>query len=372
MKRLGLLALLCTMHLGASAANEIIIGQTADFSSVAGIQMKDFNAGARAYFAKVNASGGVKGRYIRLETLDDGFSATKAAANAQQLLDQLPVVALFASRGTDPTEAVMKVAEAANVPLVAPITGADSVRESHMVFPVRAGYRSEIEGILRQLSITNTKVAVLVQNDKFGNPLADFIDERVAKEHSRITVVKKVKFERKSTDLRAQVAEILASMPNSVIVLSNPSSAESFIRELVAQCRDNALPRPMIYQTSVSDIYNQFAKLGPEIVAGSPYGQILPDPHRSPNLLSKEYLAVMEANKIAVNYRSLEGYVSAKVLVEALSRARIISPSGVKEAFENIGVLDLGGVTVRYSPEYHAGSSFFDLVTIDRRGRLVH
>jgi len=372
MKRFSALVFLCSVHLASWSANDIVIGQTADFSSVAGGQMKDFNAGALAALAKVNAAGGVKGRQIRLQSLDDAFSADKAAANAKQLVDQSSVVALFGTRGTDPTEAVMKVAEAARMPLIAPITGADTVRKSRVTFPVRAGYRTEIDGMLRHLAIAPSRLAVLVQNDKFGNPLAAFIEERVAQQYKSLELVAKVPFDRKSTDLHGQAAQVLASSPNAVIALCNPSSCEAFIKQLLEQSRSSGRPRPTVYQTSISDIYSQFAKMGPSIVQGSPYSQVLPDPHRGYSVLSKEYLAAMGKSKSPVNYRSFEGFVSAKVLIEALSRANTVSSQGVQDALEGMGSVDLGGFTVRYSPDNHQGSTYFDLVTMDKDGRLVH
>ncbi len=64
------------------------------------------------------------------------------------------------------------------------MTGADSVRKSPLTFPVRASYRSEIEAMLYHIAFMPSKVALLVQNDKFGLPLASFIEERVAKEYT--------------------------------------------------------------------------------------------------------------------------------------------------------------------------------------------
>lgn len=372
MKRLSALVLLCSVHLASWSANDIVIGQTADFSSVAGVQMKDFNAGALAALAKVNASGGIRGRPLRLESLDDAFSADKASANAKQLVGNASVVALFGTRGTDPTEAVMKVAEAARVPLIAPITGADTVRKSRATFPVRASYRTEIDGMLRHMAIAPSRVGVLVQNDKFGNPLAAFIEERVAQHYKSLELVVKVPFERKSTDLRSQAAQVLAANPHSVIALCNPSSCEAFIKQLLEQSRANGKPRPTVYQTSISDIYSQFSKMGPAVVQGSPYGQVLPDPHRLFSPLNKEYVAAMTKAKSPINYRSFEGYISAKVLIEALSRATTITSQGVQDALEGMGSVDLGGFTVRYNGDNHQGSTYFDLVTMDKDGRLVH
>lgn len=156
MKKYVALMAACLTSISALAADEILIGQTADFS-VAGAQMKEFNAGAMAYISKVNGSGGVKGKQIKLISLDDGYVADKAAQNAKELIYAQKVSALFGIRGTDPTEAVMKVAEAAGVPVIAPVTGADSVRKSPETFPVRASYRCEIEAMLHHIAFMPTR-----------------------------------------------------------------------------------------------------------------------------------------------------------------------------------------------------------------------
>jgi branched-chain amino acid transport system substrate-binding protein len=358
----------------AWGADEIVIGQTADFSSVAGQQMKDFNAGALAYFGQINARGGIKGRSIRLEVRDDAFSADKATANARELIEKSHVVALFGSRGTDPSEAVMKVAEASKVALVAPITGADSVRESAYTFPVRASYRDEVATMLTHLSFVPARLALVIQDDKFGNPLAAYIDSAVRQKYRNTTIVARVKFPRKQPDLKVQAQAVLNAEPTAVIALCNPTSCESLVRNLYELAKAQAKPRPTVYQTSISDMYSQFKKLGPDVVSGNPFSQVLPDPNRGVSPLVKEYRAMMTMAKAPLNYRSYEGYFSAAVLVEALKRSHGATRADLVDALEqgmSKGV-EFGDVTVSYASGAHQGSSFVDLVTIDRGGRLVH
>jgi branched-chain amino acid transport system substrate-binding protein len=359
---------------GAWAAEDILIGQTADLSSVAGQQMKEFNAGALAYFSLVNAKGGVKGRPIKLQSLDDAFSAEKAAVNAKKLIDQPAVLALFGTRGTDPSEAVMKLADANRVALVGPVTGADSTRESAFTYPVRASYRDEVEKMLEHLSFVPARLALVVQDDKFGNPLAAFIESQLKQTYRTTTVVAKVKFPRKKPDLSAEAAQILNTEPNAVIALCNPTSCESLVRHLHDQAKAKAKPRPTVYQTSISDMYTQYKKLGPEVVAGHPYTQVLPDPNRGVSAMVREYRAAMLKANAPLTYRTYEGYVSAAVMAEALRRAPSLTREGVAQALEQgmTNPVEFGEVSVRYAARNHRGSAFVDLVTIDRQGRLVH
>jgi branched-chain amino acid transport system substrate-binding protein len=358
----------------AFCAEEILIGQTADLSSVAGQQMKDFNAGALAYFAQVNAKGGVKGRQLRLISKDDALEATKASANAKELVSKDGVVALFGSRGTDPSEAVIKVAESTHTPLVAPISGADSMRDSRYVFPVRAGYRDEVKTMLEHISFVPSKLAVLVQDDKFGNPLFAYIDQALHEKYRSTQLVATVRFPRKKPDLAEEAAKILNAEPNAVIALCNPTSCESFVRQINEQATAKAKPRPTIYQTSISDMYAQFKKLGPGMVAGNPFSQITPDPHRGVNPQVKDYRAMMDKAQAPMNYRSYEGYLSAVVLVEALKRSRGFTKEDLHQALEQ-GMgngVEVGDMPIKYSADLHRGSQYVDLVTIDRDGRLVH
>jgi hypothetical protein len=63
----------------------LLLGQTADFSGPQAAPVKETVAAARAYFDHVNAQGGVNGRKIVLESLDDGFDTKRSVENAKKL-----------------------------------------------------------------------------------------------------------------------------------------------------------------------------------------------------------------------------------------------------------------------------------------------
>ena len=76
-------------HAQGVTDKEIIIGQTAGFTgSLAGI-VAELTQGAKLYLDSVNESGGVNGRKITLESLDDGsVDPKRAGANAQKLVTE--------------------------------------------------------------------------------------------------------------------------------------------------------------------------------------------------------------------------------------------------------------------------------------------
>jgi ABC-type branched-subunit amino acid transport system substrate-binding protein len=78
--------------------SEIIIGQSAAFTGTPAEEVKQATAGAQLYFEHVNKNGGVAGRKIRLESLDDGFDPKRTVENTTKLLNVKNAFALFLYR----------------------------------------------------------------------------------------------------------------------------------------------------------------------------------------------------------------------------------------------------------------------------------
>jgi branched-chain amino acid transport system substrate-binding protein len=123
----------------ASSTSTVVIGQSAAFTGPAaqlGIQMHE---GAKIYFDRMNASGGVAKRQIVLRTLDDGYEPERCRANTETMIND-KVFALFGYVGTPTCAAALPLVNIARVPLIAPFTGAQLLREpfSRYLFHVRA------------------------------------------------------------------------------------------------------------------------------------------------------------------------------------------------------------------------------------------
>ena len=80
--------------------------------------------GAAAYFAYVNDRGGVNGRKIQYEYLDDGYNPTQTVQLTRQLVQQDNVFAIFNTIGTDNALAVRPFLNQLNVPMLFAGTGA--------------------------------------------------------------------------------------------------------------------------------------------------------------------------------------------------------------------------------------------------------
>jgi branched-chain amino acid transport system substrate-binding protein len=77
-------------------------------------------------------------------------------------------------------------------------------------------------------------------------------------------------------------------------------------------------------------------------------------------------------DKGAPSFFNIEGYISAKLIVEAVRRSKDASPEGVRRGLEMLSKYDLGGYIIDFSPTKHWGSQFIELSLIGGSGRLVY
>src|SRR5258706_15054020 len=160
----------------ASGADVILLGQTADYSGPQAAPVKETAAAARAYFDKVNAQGGVNGRKIVLETLDDGFEPKRSVENAKKLIDEKGVLALFLFRGTANAEAMMPVIAEKRTLMFGGVGSSMKMHEpiNRYLFNLRAPVQTEVTSVVSQLATQGIKdVAVIYTDDGFGKDALD-------------------------------------------------------------------------------------------------------------------------------------------------------------------------------------------------------
>ncbi|MDO9157898.1 MAG: ABC transporter substrate-binding protein, partial [Burkholderiaceae bacterium] len=179
---LGSLGLPTLSAAQAAGDKPIVLGQSAAFSGPAAELGQQYHLGARLYFDRVNASGGIEGRKIELHKLDDGYEPERCAANTRQFIAE-GVFALFGYVGTPTTAAALPLATEARMPLFAPLTGAQSLREPYnrQVVHIRASYLDETAAIVRQTHAVGIKrLAVFHQNDGYGQAGLDGVRRALA------------------------------------------------------------------------------------------------------------------------------------------------------------------------------------------------
>ena len=348
-------------------ANTIVIGQAAGFTgSVAGT-VKELTAGAKVYFDHVNAKGGVHGRKIVLESMDDGFDPKKSPEVFKKLIEEKQVFAMFLSRGTPTNEAAYPVLEAAKVPLIGPSTGAMSMYNPprKYMFPVRASYHSETFKIVPQLvNMGINRIALMYVDDSFGKDGLTGVQQ--AMKNAKLEPVAVASHPR-GGKVDEAVATIAKADPQAVIMITLADAGAAFVKQMKAAGKNPT------FLTLSNNSSNAFIKSLGDDGWGVAVSQVSPYPFSGTAPITKEFLDIIKGKKdIAASYSSIEGFIAAKVLVEGLRRAGK-QPTREKliAGLESMKQFDLGGLDVTYGPDLRVGTTYIDITIIGRSGKFV-
>ncbi len=351
-----------------TASRSIVLGQSAAFSGPAAQLGEQFKRGALLYFDRQNAKGGVNGRMVELKSLDDGYEPDRCKANTDKLIKD-GVFALFGYIGTPTSMAALPLASAAQVPFIAPFTGAQALREpfNRIAFHVRASYFDETAEIVKQVtSIGAKRIAVFHQNDSYGKAGLDGVVRALKPLNLEPAALGTV--ERNTVDVAAAVKSILAGKPDAIVQISAYKSCAAFIREARKAGYGGAF-----YNVSFVGTKALADELGAD-ARGVIVSQVMPYPYSPASPLSGDYLAAgkaAEGEKFEPNYSSIEGFVAAKTFSEALKRMTgVPTPDTLIASLESLRELNLGGFFVDFSATKRMGSRYVDLTILSSDGKV--
>ena len=354
--------------LPALAGAQILIGQTSGFSGPVAAGVKETTDGAKLWIDAVNARGGINGQKIELLSLDDQFDHKLAAANAKTLIVDKNVVALFLNRGTPHTEAIRPLLEEHRVALVGPSTGAMVLHTPvhPYIFNVRATYQREAEKAVQHLAtIGMTRIAVLHVDDSFGADAAAGATKGF--QAAKLQPAAVAKYDRAKPDFAAPVDAIVKADAQAVLFFG---SGQAVLDGIVALRAKGSKAQIVTLSNNAS---GGFVKLLGEHARGVIVTQVFPNERSLSLPMVKEAVELAKAKGLpGVSPAMMEGYASAKVLVEGLRRAGPkVTRESVTAALNTLNGFDLGGMKVSYSPGSHTGLGYAELSIIGADGKFV-
>lgn len=240
---IGTAALACALPLAAHAQKrydtgasdtEIKIGHIVPYSGPVSAYGTIGKATA-AYFAKVNAEGGINGRKVTFISLDDAYNPSKTVEQARKLVEQEEVLLLHGALGTAHNLAIQRYMNAKKVPQLFVATGATRFGDPQ-AFPWTMGwqptYQAEGKIYARHILATRpgARIAVLMQNDDFGKDfLKGFMDGLGDK--ARTMVAAQATYEVTDPTIDSQMVSLKASGADTFFNITTPKFAAQAIRK---------------------------------------------------------------------------------------------------------------------------------------------
>jgi branched-chain amino acid transport system substrate-binding protein len=358
-------------------ANDIVLGMSTALSGPAADLGTNMRTGVLAALEEANRAGGIQGRKLRLIALDDGYEPAKTGPNMRTLIGDNRVLAVVGNVGTPTAVAAVPITIEGKMPFYGAFTGAGVLRKTppdHYVVNYRASYAQEtgamVDALIEKAHLTPNQIAFFTQRDAYGD--AGFAGGVAAlKRHGLVdaNAVAHVRYERNTVAVEKPLSDLLLlkDSPRAVIMVGAYAPCASFIQ--------------LAKQNELDAIFLNVSFVGSESLAkalGSAGDGVIVTqtvPHFESDLpIAREYKSAMAAigKDVSPTFGSMEGYVSTRLLLLALSRNQgPLTRESVIQSLEQVGKVDLGlGTELELSPTQHQASHTV-WPTVIRGGKVV-
>ena len=194
--------------------NSIKIGASLDMTGPTAFVGKALSDGMNVYFSAVNAEGGIHGRKIGPQIIEDhGYNPSRAVASVAKLNDRDQIFAIVGGQGTAPAMAMIPALKRAGLPMVG--IGSFSRKLARppkkLVFQLLTLYEDQmrmgLDYVVKDMGVKNPKIGMIYQDDDFGKDCLDGL-KRQAKMYG-IPIVATVSYKRGTVDFNSQVGRMM-------------------------------------------------------------------------------------------------------------------------------------------------------------------
>ena len=346
---------------------EVTFAQVAAMEGPARQLGQGMRQGILAAFEEANAKGGVHGRKVQLESLDDGYEPEQSVARVRAVIDGNGHIGLIGAVGTPTSAATQPIATEVGMPFVGPFTGAGFLRDPALtnVYNVRASYFAETEAWIKYLvdQLGMSSIALLYQDDGFGRVGLDGVTAALSKRG--LTLVAQGTYTRNTTAVKKALLDIRGAKPDAVVMVGAYKPVAEFIH-LSRKLNFN----PVFVNISFVGSEALARELGPD-GEGVIVSQVVPFPWDETIPVVAEYHKAMTAldPEAHPGFVTLEGYLAGRLALAALDAA---GPKLTRQRFltalAGIRTLELDGVTMVFGPGDNQGMDEVFLTRITKDG----
>lgn len=326
-------------------SKEIVFGQTAFLSGHLGLYGNTIKRGIECYFKQVNSKGGIKGKRLRLISLDDEGKPEKSLENIKTLQKQ-GVTMFIGCTGTRSILAALPLIKSGEISMLFPWSGHKKFRDQQLKNMVNGlGFltpqlESIVHEVVKKRSITN--IAIFHADDDFSSEAAQ---ELVAllKDYG-VTPRATASYNRNTVDIKRSAQKLIAVDPKMVICLGTSMPTVHLIDNFI----ENGYYGTAFIGIDSTLFVNRILKR-----RGIPYtfSASVPDPFYSSLPLVQEYRINMDRYYPDETYNvlSLAYYLSAAIIGHALKKCqKSITPTALIQEIEKMHQYSIGGWQVTF------------------------
>lgn len=233
------------------------------------------------------------------------------------------------------------------------------------LFNLRPPYRVEAQRAAEQLGAQGvTSIAAVYTDDAFGKDAIVGFD--AVAQSNKLKLTDNIALPRGSVDVASAIAKIMASNPQAVMAICVVKPCAALRKGLHAA---GYLGNFLTLSNTSSSVFVQ--ELG-DAARGVIVTQVFPAPDTQSTVVSSDFQRLAAEYKLPKSYTAMEGYVYARVLVEAIKRTGPkLSRESLTETLQSGKPFDLGGYAITFDPKNRTGSTVVELTMITKNGRFM-
>lgn len=306
--------------------NEIVIGEYDSLTGSDATFGLSTNKGVRLAIDETNAAGGVKGKKIKLITLDDQGKNEEAAAAVTRLITQNQVIAILGGVASGRTKAAAPIAQNHKIPFISPAsTNPDITKIGDHIF--RICFIDPFQGLVMSKfareNLQVKKVAVLrdVKND-YSVGLADAFIQDFKKRGGEIIL--DVSYQAGDIDFKAQLTQIRSKNPEAIYIPGYYTE----VGLIAQQARQLGLKVPLMGGDGWDS--DKLSEIGKEAINGNYYSNHYTTESTEPQVTEFIKKFKEKYNETPDALAAL-GYDAAKILMAALEKSPDLSAQAIRD-----------------------------------------
>ncbi|RPE62917.1 amino acid/amide ABC transporter substrate-binding protein (HAAT family) [Pacificibacter maritimus] len=334
---------------------EIKFAQVAAIEGPAAALGTGMQSGILAAFAEVNSAGGVFGRTLTLDSIDDGYEPSRSIDAVKSVIQSDEYLGLIGPVGTPTTKATQPIATAADMPVIGPFTGAGFLRDPALknVINMRASYDAEtaawVDHLVDDLGYSN--IAILYQDDGFGRVGLSGVTKALDARGMALSATGT--YTRNTVAVKSALLEIRKAKPEAIVMVGAYKPLSEFVK-LAKKMRMD----PTFVTISFVGSKALSTELGTD-GEGVIISQVVPQPWDTSIPVVADYQAALKAHDPSVEpgFVSLEGYLTGRLAIEALKAAGSdLTRETYLSAMSGLRDVDFGGFPMVFGPGDNQGS----------------
>jgi len=321
-----------------STTGDILVGEYGSMTGSEATFGLSTHDGIMMAVEEKNAAGGIKGRKIRVISLDNQGKPEESAAVVTRLITENKVVALLGEVASSRTLAAAPIAQQYKIPMISPSSTNPQVTEiGDYIFRVCFidPFQGTAMAIFAHENLKAKKVAILrdVKSD-YSVGLANFFAKKFKELGGEIVIDQT--YQGGEMDFKAQLTQIKSRNPDAIFIPGYYTE----VGLIALQARQLGIKAPMMGGDGWDS--SKLFEIGKEAINGNYFSNHYTTESTDPAVQDFIKRYKTKYGKTPDGLAAL-GYDAARILIEAMERAPEISPKAIRD--EIAKTKDFAGVT---------------------------